>query len=38
MKYETISGQVKDTNDNMVVLRFLKIGDRFTDKTEGITK
>lgn len=32
MKYETIGGGVKDTYDGLTVLRFLRIGDRFTNK------
>lgn len=32
MKYETISGQIKDTDKDKTILRFLRIGDRFTNK------
>lgn len=32
MKYETISGEVKDTDFNKTVLRVLRIGDRFSNK------
>lgn len=33
MKYETIGGKIKDTQDNVVLLRYLKIGDRFKTKS-----
>lgn len=32
MKYETISGQTKDTDSDKTILRFLRIGDRFSNK------
>lgn len=37
MKYETIGGQVKDTEANKTILRDLRMGDRFTNKNhEGL--
>lgn len=32
MKYETVGGQIKDTEAGKTILRFLRMGDRFTNK------
>jgi len=37
MKYETISGKEVDTDWQKTILRFLKVGDRFSNKKgEGL--
>lgn len=37
MKYETLSGEIKDTEAGKTILRFLRIGDRFSNKNgEGL--
>lgn len=33
MKYQTIDGREIDTDSNKVVLRFLRVGDRFKTKS-----
>jgi hypothetical protein len=33
MTYETIAGEIKNTESQKTILRFLKIGDRFSSKS-----
>jgi len=37
MKYETIDGRELDTDANKIVLRFLRVGDRFKTKSSKDT-